>query len=73
MCLALPARVIEVRGPEEALVELDGVRRLVSTALVKELAVGDYVLLHVGYALTRVDPDEAATMLTLLTADRGGE
>ena len=73
MCLALPARVIEIRGPEEALVELDGVRRLVSTALVDELAVGDFVLLHVGYALTRVDPDEAAATLAMLTGDRAEE
>lgn len=71
MCLALPARVIEIRGPEEALVELDGVRRVVSTALVDELAVGDFVLLHVGYALTRVDPDEAAATLALLARDQG--
>jgi hydrogenase expression/formation protein HypC len=63
MCLAIPARVVSIPGPETALVELSGVRKTVSLELVDGVAVGDYVIVHVGYALTRLDPDEAEKTL----------
>ena len=66
MCLAIPIRV-EVLLPEQmARVTLSGVSKIISIALVEEVAVGDYVLVHVGYALTRLDPDEAARTLALM-------
>ena len=65
MCLAIPARVVELRGADEALVDLGGVRKPVSIALVPEAAVGDYVIVHVGHALTLVDPEEAQRTLEL--------
>ncbi|MDD3528863.1 MAG: HypC/HybG/HupF family hydrogenase formation chaperone [Gallionellaceae bacterium] len=68
MCLAIPARVAEIRDGDLAVVELGGVRKEVSLALVAEVAVGDYVIVHVGYALTRLDPDEAARTLALMAA-----
>lgn len=67
MCLALPAEVVALKdGGETATVSLDGVKKDVSLALVEGVAVGDYVLIHVGYALTRLDPEEAAHTLALM-------
>jgi len=66
MCLAVPAQVIELRSGDAALVDLGGVRKEISLALVEGVCVGDYVVVHVGYALGRLDPDEAARTLGLL-------
>ncbi len=66
MCLAIPARVIERLAGDDAVVELDGVRKTISLALVDDVAVGDYVIVHVGYALTKLDAEEAAQTLALI-------
>ncbi len=66
MCLAIPARVVELQANDTAIVDLGGVRKDVSLALVEDVAVGDYVIVHVGYALTRLDPDEAEKTLALM-------
>jgi hydrogenase expression/formation protein HypC len=63
MCLAIPARVVAMSEADLAVVELGGVRRTISLALVEGVVPGDYVIVHVGYALTRLDPDEAARTL----------
>jgi hydrogenase expression/formation protein HypC len=65
MCLAIPARVIETREPDLAVIDVGGVRKTISLALVDDVVPGDYVIVHVGYALTRLDPDEAARTLAL--------
>ena len=65
MCLALPAQVVEIRGNDLGVVDLGGVRKEVSLALIDDVAVGDYVIIHVGYALTKLDPEEAAKTLAL--------
>lgn len=65
MCLAVPARIVELLPDAQAVVDLDGVRREISVALVDGLAPGDYVVLHVGFALARLDPDEARRTLEL--------
>lgn len=65
MCLAIPAKVTEVLPDGMARVTLDGVSKAVSVALVDDVAVGDYVVIHVGYALTKIDPDEARHTLAL--------
>ncbi|MCB1849792.1 MAG: HypC/HybG/HupF family hydrogenase formation chaperone [Gammaproteobacteria bacterium] len=66
MCLALPARVIEVdQDGQTALVELDGIRKRVSLVLIEEVAVDDFLLIHVGYALNKVSEDEARRTLAL--------
>lgn len=65
MCLALPVRVVELADDEQAVVDLGGIRKQVSIALVDDVRVGDYVILHVGYALTKLDPDEAEKTLAL--------
>lgn len=68
MCLALPARVVELHPDQVATVDLDGVRRKVSTALLEEVEVGDYVILHVGFALTRLDVEEAEATIALFAS-----
>jgi hydrogenase expression/formation protein HypC len=65
MCLAVPVRVVELRGGDAAMVDLGGIRKEISLALVDDVAVGDYVILHVGYALARLDPAEAERTLAL--------
>jgi hydrogenase expression/formation protein HypC len=49
-----------------AVVSIDGVSKEISVALIEDIAVGDYVIIHVGYALTRIDPEEARRTLELL-------
>jgi hydrogenase expression/formation protein HypC len=66
MCLAIPARVVEIAAEDQAVVDLGGVRKEISLALVENVKMGDYVIVHVGYALTRLDPDEAEKTLALM-------
>jgi len=63
MCLAVPARVVALVAPDSALIDIGGVQKEVSLALLDDTAVGDYVIVHVGYALTRLDPAEAERTL----------
>ncbi|MGA2710331.1 MAG: HypC/HybG/HupF family hydrogenase formation chaperone [Steroidobacteraceae bacterium] len=65
MCLAIPAIVVELRDGDNAVVDLDGVRKEISLALVDGIAVGDYVIIHVGFALQRLNVDEAERTLSL--------
>lgn len=65
MCLAIPAQVVELHEGDEATITLAGVKKRISIALVADVAVGDYVIVHVGYALQKIDPDEAARTLAL--------
>lgn len=65
MCLALPARVVELLDAQTAVVDLGGVRKQISVALVPEAVVGDYVIVHVGYALGLLDEAEAMATLAL--------
>ncbi len=66
MCLAIPARVIALEAGEMAVVGLEGVRKRISVALLDRVAVGDYVLVHVGYALHLLSEDEAERTLALM-------
>lgn len=65
MCLAVPVRIISIEGTE-AEAEIGGVRRRISLALTPEAKVGDYVLVHTGYAIGIVDENEAEETLKLL-------
>ena len=65
MCLALPARIVEIDGDDQAVVDLGGVRKTISVALVPDVQAGEYVIVHVGYALSKLDPGEAARTLAL--------
>ncbi len=65
MCLAVPAKVIEING-EMATVDLGGVHRAVSTLMVPDISLGDYVITHAGFALHKVDEADAQASLDLL-------
>ena len=66
MCLAIPAKVIAVDAPgENATVLLGEVKKQISLALVEDVAVDDFVLIHVGYALNKVSEEEAEKTLAL--------
>lgn len=66
MCLAIPAKVLRLDEGDMAIVAIEGIRKPVSTALLDEVAVGDYVLVHVGYALHKVSEEEAERTLALM-------
>ena len=65
MCLAIPAKVISVEWPS-AVVAIENVEYKASLLLLEDVAVGDYVMLHAGFAIEKVDPEEAAETLRLL-------
>jgi len=65
MCLAIPAKVVQVGDGDTAVVDLGGVKKEISLALVDDVAEGDYVIVHVGYALNKLDPEEAEKTLAL--------
>ncbi len=65
MCLAIPVRIVSIDG-DEAETEIAGVRRRVSIAFTPEAKLGDYVLLHTGYAIGVIDEAEAEETLKLL-------
>ena len=65
MCLAIPVRVVKVGAGDTAIVDLGGVQKEISIALLDDVSVGDYVILHVGYALSKLDPEEAEKTLAL--------
>ena len=65
MCLAIPALVVERLEGDDGMIDLGGVRKRVSLALVPEAQAGDYVIVHVGYAISRLDPEEAEKTLAL--------
>ena len=65
MCLAIPALINRIEG-EQAEVDIEGVTRDVSLQLTPDARVGDYVLLHTGYAISVIDAEEAEETLKLL-------
>jgi hydrogenase expression/formation protein HypC len=66
MCLGIPAQLVALGPDGLATAEVSGVRREVSTALVPEARAGDWVLVHVGFALHTIDEAEAERTLALL-------
>jgi hydrogenase expression/formation protein HypC len=76
MCLSVPARVIAVHDAQFATVDVGGAGKRVCIDLVEDVAVGDYVLVHVGFALQKIDEAEAREVLELfdqmVQADEGG-
>jgi hydrogenase expression/formation protein HypC len=71
MCLAIPARVVELRDGDMAVIDLGGVRKEVSTALLESVCLDDYVIIHVGYAIGKVDPEEAERTLAMFNEMAG--
>ena len=70
MCVGIPAQVValEPSGPHTAIVDVDGAQREVNTIMVDDegLAVGEWVLLHVGFAMSKIDAAEAADTLAFM-------
>ena len=65
MCLAIPACVEQLTAANHAIVNLSGVRKEISLALVEDIVPGDYVIVHVGFALQKLDPLEAERTLAM--------
>ena len=67
MCLAIPAQIVSVNPElETAIVALGPIRKEISVALLNDVAPGDFVLVHVGYALHKVSPEEAERTLAMI-------
>ena len=66
MCLGIPAQIVDIPDPSRAKVAISGVERMIATDLLLDeaLAVGEWVLVHVGFALSKIDEEEAALTLT---------
>ena len=68
MCLAIPGKVVEIVDAENHLakVEIGGVRRVVNIGMLDGIVLGDYVLIHVGFAMSKIDEKEARETLEIL-------
>jgi hydrogenase expression/formation protein HypC len=72
MCLGIPGQVVDITNPDEhrAIAEVDGVRREINVGLVMGdaggLEVGEWVLIHVGFAMSKIDPEEAERTLSFI-------
>lgn len=72
MCLAIPAQVTKLLENERAIVNVGGITKEISIALLDTISIGDYVIIHVGYALTRLDEIEAQKTLQLFAQMQEG-
>ena len=70
MCLAIAGRIKQIEG-DAAVVDYDGLLKQASILLLPNLAVGDYVLVHAGFAIQKVDPDYAQELIELEREIRG--
>lgn len=65
MCLAVPMRISEIKENNIAVVESDGAKTRISIALIENPTVGDFVIIHAGYAIERIDQQEADKRIEL--------
>lgn len=67
MCLAIPMKIVAING-DEGRASVNGIERLVNLFLVKDqgISVGDFVIVHVGYAIQKLDPEDAKQIWQLL-------
>lgn len=68
MCLAVPAKILEINDSDTALCDFNGVQKDVNVSLINDPNPGDWVIVHVGFALNRIDADEAQKTLQALEA-----
>ncbi|MGB9607323.1 MAG: HypC/HybG/HupF family hydrogenase formation chaperone [bacterium] len=66
MCLGVPAKIVRIEG-KDAIAEVGGIRREVSIELLNDVKEGDYVIIHAGFAISKLDEEEAEVMLDLLS------
>ena len=71
MCLGIPGRItsLDPEHPNRATVEVAGVRRMVDTSLLEDARTGDWIVVHLGFALDKLDADDAQRALALLDVD----
>lgn len=65
MCLAIPMKIIEIEDENSAYVELNGVRNKIDISLLEDVKVGDYVIVHTGFAIEKLNEEEAQETLSL--------
>jgi hydrogenase expression/formation protein HypC len=65
MCLAIPSKIVNIEN-NIAIIDVDGVRREASLLLLEDVQVGDYVIVHAGFAINKINEDHALESLTLL-------
>lgn len=68
MCLAVPAIILEIKDTDTALCDFNGVQKEVNISLINEAVIGEWVIVHVGFALNRIDAQEAEKTLQTLAA-----
>ncbi|PNV79248.1 MAG: HypC/HybG/HupF family hydrogenase formation chaperone [Fervidicoccus sp.] len=66
MCLGVPAKIVRIEG-KDAIAEVGGIRREVSIELLNDVKEGDYVIIHAGFAISKLDEEEAEIMLDFLS------
>lgn len=66
MCLAIPSKIIEIKDNQTATVDVEGARRVVSLMLIDDPQIGDYVIVHAGFAIHKIDEVAAMESLQLL-------
>ena len=71
MCLAIPGRIVNIRKHDELMqtgeVEFDGIKKEINLSLVDNLKIGDYVIVHVGFAINKLNEKDAKETIELLT------
>lgn len=73
MCLAVPGKIVDVRSADEAVCDLGGIEKEVNVSLIEDPRPGDWVIIHVGFALQKIDEEEAqATLRALEDAAEAG-
>jgi hydrogenase expression/formation protein HypC len=65
MCLAIPMKIVAMREPGIGVTDLDGIRQTVNLSLVSEPKLGDYVIVHAGFAIEKLDEEEANERIAL--------
>ncbi len=65
MCLAIPSKIVDIQD-QMAIIDVEGVRRSASLLLLEDAAIGDYVIVHAGFAIHKIDPETARESLDLL-------
>jgi len=66
MCVAVPAEIVEIKEFDVAVIDIGGARKNVSLMLIDGVEVGDFVLVHAGFAIDKIDEQEAQTTMALL-------
>lgn len=66
MCLAIPSKIIEINDNQTATVDVEGARRVISLMLIDDPQIGDYVIVHAGFAIHKIDETAAMESLQLL-------